>query len=1165
MFTRGVRVPQKHRGPSLEGKKSSTDLFQNTNAIINDRDGLLTKTHKNQGSLVAIQQTHSTQLLSSQSSRSQTKLKKTATAQHNMANNENEGKNLRLSPRSKGVPIESKFKGSTVKDLSQYNTTNLLQKSSYLGYQEQSQQNLPPKPISQIQRRNRLFLTLSSSKKQRELQLQHQNQQFNNIHYIHDDLTKTTETVVHPSPKKTNLEESVEITKDQFKTELIKLEKKKQKEQYSVSNLVKQQKLIDEQNLNFRLDNMERIALINDFLSDDNTHIIRTPQQNCKIQPSVIINPPPRVSIPIERPAITTIEITSMNTKRRPQTASKSSNRQLIGGVANEIADSKIATSEGFNSAQKIELNSLKRQVTTLQSSKDLLIPSNNPKPPLQHKIREHNYASKSINLSFMARGTPKNQQQRTTKIELCQQLEKIESKNDQSIELLKNRFCKMYAKIQAIDIAKEKKCDKKSLILHDQEECKKQIFVNISAKIKDKNKQQLVNAIEDKFKRVIKRSQSRDVVSRMIEVIDKTQKFKHDELIKSIMDSPDNKPEDISKVIQILNESTNRKSVSPTSLSQRGGSSSIAGIVKKPSSIRTIAQMKNMGHSHAQKTKEAAQDNTKSIQEYRFTDNMSVEQFFKMQPEERCRYKVYPSDLAKLTHSVQTKLILQDTLASKQEVTILDQQNKLKNELNNRGFWFKKQLYGIAPVSRENGCLYFEQGSKQLFVCGGYQQNDAFDTHDISIAGEQLKWQRNIPKFPLQNNYGQLNIIYQDKHSKRLKVLLFGGQACLEKQQGKAKYSSSALRILDLYSLEQQEITMTGDIIRGRKNMGSCFCDQNLIIHGGQDNQIEALGDFFVFNVDSYQWRKLKVTFKDQGEKIDNFQLKLSHHTMTAVSKSLQSRIDIYIFGGLDSHNAPQNQLYLLTYNTQSHECKLRMITDKTGFFPQARSHHSALMTCGNKYLLIYGGKNDFLFNKVDSNNNVAVDDIALFNTKTKCWDSFGQYGFKPDSRWNTSIAYDEQKNRLILFSGSNLKGFCTNDIYYLEMQPNIVQTLISRSAQCQKYIDNLSNKITKNIGLSDNVASGRLAQSRSGANIPVKGQSLMQITRFQQTGVQNLSLERQANQEQQQFTQSNLHQSQSLIQNYYSRQNSKKVRIMDELNLYSRTPIDSIFEINY
>ena len=81
------------------------------------------------------------------------------------------------------------------------------------------------------------------------------------------------------------------------------------------------------------------------------------------------------------------------------------------------------------------------------------------------------------------------------------------------------------------------------------------------------------------------------------------------------------------------------------------------------------------------------------------------------------------------------------------------------------------------------------------------------------------------------------------------------------------------------------------------------------------------------------------------------------------------------------------------------------------------------------NKYLLIYGGKNDsafsytlddyglekgndsarmqkYIYNEISS---ASLDDIMLFSLSEHVWTAVSQRGWRPEARWSSAIAYHE------------------------------------------------------------------------------------------------------------------------------------------------------------
>ncbi len=122
-------------------------------------------------------------------------------------------------------------------------------------------------------------------------------------------------------------------------------------------------------------------------------------------------------------------------------------------------------------------------------------------------------------------------------------------------------------------------------------------------------------------------------------------------------------------------------------------------------------------------------------------------------------------------------------------------------------------------------------------------------------------------------------------------------------------------------------------------------------------------------------------------------------------------------------------------------------------------RRDHCARMISSNKYLLIYGGKNDQAFNyESDKTGDImektCLNDICLFSFETFEWTTVAQMGFCPVGRWNASMTYSEETQQLFIFGGSSHKGGCKNDIYCFELNPNRVR---EKEAEFRKALDDV------------------------------------------------------------------------------------------------------------
>lgn len=96
----------------------------------------------------------------------------------------------------------------------------------------------------------------------------------------------------------------------------------------------------------------------------------------------------------------------------------------------------------------------------------------------------------------------------------------------------------------------------------------------------------------------------------------------------------------------------------------------------------------------------------------------------------------------------------------------------------------------------------------------------------------------------------------------------------------------------------------------------------------------------------------------------------------------------------------------------------------------PLPRYGHQACTVSKGKYLVIMGGRNNKIFKKL---NNIALNDLSLFNLMTFEWETVALYGIIPPSRWGHSmVSLDE--NKLVVFGGVNTSGYMNASIYVFE-----------------------------------------------------------------------------------------------------------------------------------
>jgi hypothetical protein len=97
-------------------------------------------------------------------------------------------------------------------------------------------------------------------------------------------------------------------------------------------------------------------------------------------------------------------------------------------------------------------------------------------------------------------------------------------------------------------------------------------------------------------------------------------------------------------------------------------------------------------------------------------------------------------------------------------------------------------------------------------------------------------------------------------------------------------------------------------------------------------------------------------------------------------------------------------------------------------GIPPIPRVYHATTVIL-DKYLVIHGGKSAKAYSAV---NNLALNDICMYNIMFNKWEKLAINGFHPSSRWGHSIAAYKH-NKIILFGGLNMSQYCENSLSVL------------------------------------------------------------------------------------------------------------------------------------
>lgn len=129
--------------------------------------------------------------------------------------------------------------------------------------------------------------------------------------------------------------------------------------------------------------------------------------------------------------------------------------------------------------------------------------------------------------------------------------------------------------------------------------------------------------------------------------------------------------------------------------------------------------------------------------------------------------------------------------------------------------------------------------------------------------------------------------------------------------------------------------------------------------------------------------------------------------------------------------------------------EATVRRLIPQDSRLPVPRRDHSAAMIKDNRYLLVFGGRNDnhLEMQADDTSKFKAFNDLLLFDTVEKRWTCLGVYGFRPSPRWNCALAVNDQREQIYLFGGSSYEeGSCPSEVYCLDYNSSGVLNHLSQ-----------------------------------------------------------------------------------------------------------------------
>lgn len=344
--------------------------------------------------------------------------------------------------------------------------------------------------------------------------------------------------------------------------------------------------------------------------------------------------------------------------------------------------------------------------------------------------------------------------------------------------------------------------------------------------------------------------------------------------------------------------------------------------------------------------------------------------------------------------------------------------------------YWHRSEISTWKPETCQSATLTLCEGC--LYLIGGISKT----IHSQVIVYHPMtkKWEKNDSR-GCQARFGHSTITYNRE------LIVFGGgteynQAHKQREciNGIYKFHSS---ISEWRPLENK-----GVHIQPRKYHAGCMLGKQFIIQGGQNSKNKLLDELVVYDFSKMGWIPVNFAGFCPG-----FRAK---HTMQVVLNPDQvpenifqvpptrylnvKTYGVYLFGGLTLSGEPTNDLNILDL---SQSPPMWVVPNTTGVYPSARHSHTMLYISKISILLIYGGKG-----QCSSSEQLYLSDIFMLRVDTLHWNQVRIHGEIPCGR--SGHCMEVLGSRVFIFGGISQKGFCSSDIYIMELNPRNVKSYL-------------------------------------------------------------------------------------------------------------------------
>ena len=356
-------------------------------------------------------------------------------------------------------------------------------------------------------------------------------------------------------------------------------------------------------------------------------------------------------------------------------------------------------------------------------------------------------------------------------------------------------------------------------------------------------------------------------------------------------------------------------------------------------------------------------------------------------------------------------------------------------------------------PEGKEQFSIFLKEKEKQIIICGGlsaFMKGMSIWALDL----EKLEWNKITQNSQTNNRFGHTSIIYQNK------IYLFGGRT---------KYGNSFVSPgLEIFSLNDRNYinhdSEGGIIPEPRKNHIAELVGNQMLIHGGINENNQVVGDCYYLNLTQLKWGACPIIRTTPSPRLYGHssvlvlpkeyyasnKLTIFNYPDVEFANSRIKEKGIYIFGGKTKEDGGlSNKIWILLLGNK----KLKWYNpDVKGKPPSPRYFHSMSYYDKGNMLIVHGGRNDGV------SENAALNDTFIFDLENFEWMEVHLYfqlsRFKVLNRCaHQSVVFS---NKLIILGGMNNNNYIGSALFIINLDFNF-----SNNNQTEKMlIKELENK---------------------------------------------------------------------------------------------------------